>query len=175
MIPAVLLTGTIGAGKTTLAELISERLHAAGHVHALLELDALGGLYPPPNPTEPYSLDLGIDNLRAVWPNFVARGVRCAVLTGTITNARELDQVRLALPDARIMPVLVTAEAELVHARLRAREKGSLLGPFLERTDRLAIETEAAVPDAPKVMNDGTPTDAASEVLALLGWIPTGS
>ena len=48
---AIALTGTIAAGKTTLAEAISEELHARETRHALIDLDWLGQVYPTPRVT----------------------------------------------------------------------------------------------------------------------------
>jgi len=56
-ISAVALTGTIGAGKTTVAEAISEELHERNIRHALLDLDWLGQVYPVPEGHEPYGYE----------------------------------------------------------------------------------------------------------------------
>ncbi|MGI8775366.1 MAG: adenylyl-sulfate kinase [Actinomycetota bacterium] len=50
----LLLTGTIGAGKTTLAEAMSEVLHERATRHALIDLDWLGQVSPLPEGRDPY-------------------------------------------------------------------------------------------------------------------------
>jgi deoxyadenosine/deoxycytidine kinase len=48
-IPGVAITGTIGAGKTAVAEAISNLLTSKELQHALIDLDWLGQVYPPPD------------------------------------------------------------------------------------------------------------------------------
>ena len=74
MIPGLLVTGTIAAGKTSVAEAVSEQLHRFGLRHALIDFDWLGQLYPPPDLSDPYNDALAIKNLAAVWANFQAAG-----------------------------------------------------------------------------------------------------
>ncbi len=171
-VTGVLLTGTIGAGKTTLAEAISEGLHEAGIRHALIDLDWLGQVYPPPVERDPFNESLSLRNLAAVWPNFVGTGIRHAVLAATVTSRGELDRLDAALPGCELKVVRVTATPETVAARIRSREVGNLLDDFLARTESVAETIERAALEELSVANDGRrPAEVAEEILGYLGWL----
>jgi hypothetical protein len=170
-VPALLVTGTIGAGKTVLTEQISEILHARDLPHALMGLDELGQLYPPPE-NDPFNMSLALENLRTTWPNFRRRGARYLIMGATIETRDQLEQFRRAVPDTDVTVCRVTASSATVAARIRRRELGSLLEPFLARTDDLAARIAAADLDDFTVDNDDRPIiDVANDVLARLGWL----
>ena len=172
-IPGLLLTGTIGAGKTTLAEAISERLHEEGIPHALLDLDWLGQVYPPPDETDPFNDSLALRNLAAIWPNFVESGIRHAILAATVLDRRQLEGVERAMPACRLTVVRVVAPPETIADRLRARDRGRLLEDFLRRTDSVAEEIERAALEDFSVTNEGRPPpELAEEILGRLEWLP---
>src|SRR3712207_4409895 len=83
-IPVVVLTGTIGVGKTAIAMTMSEILHDLDVRHALLEVDWLGEVYPAPFPDDPYSTRFAMRNLAAIWPNFLEVGITRAIVTMTL-------------------------------------------------------------------------------------------
>lgn len=171
MLPAMLLTGTIGAGKTTIAEAISERLHAAGSRHALMDLDWLAQLYPAPEANDPYNTRLAARNLAAVWPNFSEAGARYAVLAATVESREQLQSIRSALPGVDLTVALVVADPEVVRHRILKRNRGPLQQDFLARTDALARTIEAAHLHSFVVNNsDDPPGDVATRVLEQLGW-----
>ena len=170
-VPAVLVTGTIGAGKSALSEELSLVLHERGEQHALIDLDGLSQCYPG-STDDPYNTALAFENLSAVWPNFLARRIRYAVLAHLVERAEELDELRSALPGASLTVVRVVTPPELCAERLRGREiSPSLLArhlrrsPLLDRAlDELAIESLA-------VANAGRPIrEVALEVIEKLGW-----
>ena len=172
-VAGVLLTGTIGVGKTTLAEAISERLHEAGLRHALLDLDWLGQVYPPPDAGDPFNDSLAVRNLAAIWPNFVDAGIRSAILAATVLEEEQLDRIRSALNGCDLTVVRVAAPPDLVAARIRRRDVGNLLEDFLRRTDSVADEIEQAGLDDFSVTNDErVPAEVAQEILGELGWLP---
>jgi chloramphenicol 3-O-phosphotransferase len=170
-IDAAVLTGTIGVGKTTVAEAISDSLHRAGHRHALLDLDWLGQLYPPVDPSDPYRLDLALANLAQIVPNFVAAGARRFVIAATITSREELAGLRSSLPAGRLTVVLLTAPPEIVAARIQARDSGAMREDFLARTEALAEKIRSAG-EADLVVDAGArpPDEVAAEILERLGW-----
>jgi thymidylate kinase len=169
----LVLTGTIGAGKTTLAEATSTRIHQAGLRHALIDLDWLGQLYPPPAGTPPFDLGLAFTNLAAIWPNFRAAGARYGIVAGTIVTRLEADELRRVLSDADLTFGLVTSPPELVKQRIRDRDRGAVLEDFLSRTDALASTIKAATMHDFEVVNDTTaPDQAALDVLKQLDWLP---
>lgn len=47
-VPTLLLTGTVGSGKTAIADEISVLLEEAGVRHAVIDVDRVCQLYPPP-------------------------------------------------------------------------------------------------------------------------------
>ncbi|HWL64607.1 MAG TPA: AAA family ATPase [Actinomycetota bacterium] len=173
MTQAVLLTGTIGVGKTTVAEAISESLHDAHQLHALIDLDWLAQLYPAPDEADPYNTNLAADNLAAVWRNFHTAGARRAVMAATVESAEQLGEIRRALPDAEFTVVLVTASSDSVHGRIATRDRGRLRNDFLACTNALATRIESAGLHEFAIENDGRlPDEAANEILQKLGWLP---
>lgn len=167
-----LLTGTIGVGKTSLAEAMSEVLHAHGIRHALIDLDWLGQVYPAPDSQDLYSMKLQLANLRAMWPNFRSVGIKNALLAATIVTSEQLQGLRHALPGAHITVVRMIASPSMIRDRLSARDKGRLLADFLARTDQLAADIEAAGIDDLVVSNDEPSLpEVAKETLQRLSWL----
>ena len=170
------MTGTIGAGKSAVSEEISLILHERGEQHALLDSDGVSQCYPG-DPSDPYNTRLAFDNLAAIWPNFLARGIRYAVLAHLIERASELDEIQQALPGAAVTVVRVVASPSVCAERLRAREISPTMlerhlrrSPLLDRAlDDLAVETL-------RVSNEGRSIrDVGMEVVELLGWgAPSG-
>ena len=169
-VPGVVITGTIGAGKTAAAEALSELLHSNGMYHALIELDWLGQVYPPPDPTDPHALDLALDNLALIAPNFHDAGARYFVIAGTLTSSDELRRLRDALPRVSLRVCRIAPPVDIVHERIAHRELGALRNDFLSRTESLAQQIEAAKIDDFVLVNDGSISKTASELHGRLGW-----
>ena len=168
---AIALTGTIGAGKTTLAEAISEELHGRGIRHALLDLDWLGQVYPVPEGHDPYDYELALQNLRDIWPNFEAAGAHRAVIAGTLLNRAHRDRLQdaLGLP---MTVILVKAPKNVTKERIRQRDNGRLLEDFLARTHQVAVSIEAAGMHDLEVMNhERASAELARSLLRTMGWV----
>lgn len=170
-LPVALVTGTIGAGKTAVAEEISRVLHEGGRRHALIDVDGLGQLYPGP-PDDPFNAGLAFANLAAMWPNFRARGIRYAVVAHLLEQAAELDDLRSAMPGAELTVVRIVASPATCAARLRAREisKG-MLEQHLRRSPLLDRVLETLAIEDLQVSNESRAIrDVALEVIDGLGW-----
>lgn len=171
-VKGVVITGTIGVGKTTLAEATSEVLHERGLRHALIEVDWLGQVYPAPEARDPYNVGLSLKNLAEIWTNYVATGITYAVVSMTLENRGQLDRLRAAMSGCQLTVVRATARPETVAERIRGREFGNLLEDFLKRTDDLARSIEEAnLGDLSIGTDDHPPMDLARALLKLLGWI----
>ncbi len=170
VIPTVLVTGTVGSGKTSVADEIAVLLHEQSLSYALIDLDWLCQAYPAPK-DDPYREELMLKNLAAMWPNYRAEGIRYLVLARVIENRDHLDRYREAIPEAVITVVRVVAPPEVIQARLRNREIGSFYDHLWRRSQELSsILGEAAVEDF-TVSNDRRPVrDVALEALTRLGW-----
>lgn len=169
-----MLTGTIGAGKTTLAEAISEVLHERHIRHALIDLDWLGQIYPVPEGHDPYGYQLAIDNLSCIWQNFLDAGATSAVIAGTVLGSEQLERLRSAIGGTAttISVALISAPEEVLYERIRSRDSGALQQDFLRRTGALAKEIEAAGIHDSVVINNGVdPRELATKILVSHNWI----
>ena len=170
-IPGVLITGTIGAGKSTIASVVSEVLHERGDRHALLEADWLGELYPAPDTADRFNFGLVLRNLALIWPNFVEAGARKLILTATLESRDGLEGMRGALPGVDLKVVRLIAAPHVIEERLRARERGHLLDRFLERTALLEAQFARLGLEDLTVENGGRPAwEVAEEIVDLLRW-----
>ncbi|MEV5888959.1 adenylyl-sulfate kinase [Nonomuraea fuscirosea] len=169
MATALLITGTVGAGKTTVADFAGDLLIEAGVPNAVIDLDWLRRAWPAP-PRDPYNGALTLRNLRAVAANFLAAGAERLVLAGVIESRQE----RLAHEEALGVPLMVCrvhVDLSVVRRRLRARHALDLkaLDRHLERSGELqSILDGAGVDDYAVDGTHGTPEEVATRVLR--GW-----
>lgn len=168
---AVLITGTIGSGKTALAAEMGEALAAKGVAAAIIDLDWLGW-FQPASDSETTIDSLIVKNLQAVWPNYRSAGAGHFVLTRAIQDAAVVGELRRALPEADMTVVRVTASPDTIAKRLRGRDTGSVLAEHLVETTRMErILDEIQVEDF-CIANEGRSIrETARDLLRRLEWI----
>jgi hypothetical protein len=168
-VPTLLITGTVGVGKSTVAAEISDVLADLKIPNVAVDLDALVWQWPP---TSEWNGDLMFENLAALWPNYQAHGATRLILAGVLEDPAELVRYRAAVPGAEITVCrLVAPEAvrlDRLHGRMPAGPSRDWhLGRTVELErilDRLAVEDFA-------VENGARPVrEVALEVLARAGW-----
>lgn len=170
VVPTLIVTGTVGSGKTAVADEVAVLLHEQQLRHGLIDLDWLCQLYPAP-PEDRFRDDLMFRNLSAVWPNYRNQGVDYLVLARVIEDPGELVRYRTAIPEADISVVRVVAPPELVQQRLRQREVGSFFGRAWQRSQELSTILDTAGIEGFTVSNDERPVrEVATELMEKLGW-----
>jgi chloramphenicol 3-O-phosphotransferase len=169
-VPVLLVTGPVGAGKTTIAGEVSALLNHAGVPHAVVDMDALRWCYPSP-PDDPYNEALARRNLAAIWPNFRAAGAGRLVLAEVLESPEGLGAYGAAIPGAEIVVVRLRASVPTLAARVTRRETGSGRDWHLARAAELAVQLERDGIGDVVVDTDGRSVgDVAREVLTRCGW-----
>ena len=168
--PGVLLTGTVGVGKTVLATDVGAVLAEAGLSPAVIDLDWLGWL-----DSQNVSLSdverLIQENLRQVWPNFLARGADHVILTRMVSDAAQIDAYRSSLEGVRLSIVRVTASPDVIDRRLTRRDVGEVLAEHRTGGPRMTKHLDAAEVEDFTIVNDERPLRQVTlELLQLLGW-----
>ncbi|MBM2616623.1 AAA family ATPase [Actinoplanes sp. LDG1-06] len=117
MVDVLVLYGSPGAGKSTLARALSETLGAADVAHGVVDLDDLSIVHPNPGRQFPR------DNLRAVWPNYLAAAPGLKLIIPTVlADEGEVELLREAVPGARLLICELTAPVDVLKARVTERE-----------------------------------------------------
>ena len=169
-VPLLIISGSLGSGKTTVLSEASDLLSEAGNPHAAIDLDALAVMHPR---REPHGEGLAFANLAAVWPNYAAAGAERLMVARVVEERAELERYRAAVPGAEIVVCRLTAPVWLMHERLRVREPGMFLDAALARAAELdGILARAGVEDF--VVDNGPGRlvgDVAREALGLVGWL----
>lgn len=119
---ALLITGTVGAGKTSVAAAVGTLLVVSGVPHAVIDLDGLRTSWPSP-PGDPFNSALELRNLRAVAANYVDSGAEVLVLAGVVESRADRARYQgvVGLP---LTVVRLHVELDTVRARLRRRHDG---------------------------------------------------
>ncbi|WP_086665683.1 AAA family ATPase [Lentzea kentuckyensis] len=164
---ALLVTGPVGVGKTTVAEAVGDWLAAASVPHAVIDLDWLRFSRPSPA-DDPFNLELELRNLRAVARNYAEAGAHRLVLAGVLE--RRADRARYAEAIGTKLTVCrLTADLSVIRKRLTARHHESALQWHLNRAEELEkIFAEAWVEDF-VVAADQPVAEVAQDVVT--GWL----
>lgn len=169
---AILVTGTIGSGKTVVAADIGEIMAERDVPTAVIDLDWLGWAAPLPAGGDVTTQELILRNLRAVWPNFRSVGVRYLVLVRAIQSPDEVDALRRTLSDAQIKVVRLTASEGAIAERLERRDTGANLDEHLRQATEFANQLDEMRLEDIVVFNENRPVrEVAAEVLERLDWI----
>ena len=169
-VPVLLLTGTVGSGKTTLAYEIGDLLAERQVGHAVVDLDGLTAQWPP---SSRWNTDLMFENLALLWPSYQAHGASRLVLAHVLEDPADKDRYRTAVPGADLTVVRVVAPEGLRVARLQARmPPGPSLDWHIHRTVELEqLLVKAAHEDFVVANGERTIRSVAEETLTRVGWL----
>lgn len=172
MVDSIFLNGTVGVGKSTVAEALSEIEIENGHAHAVINLDDIRRAWPTPA-GDPFHLELELANLRDLTANFIATGAKHFILAGVIESASEVPRYKAAMHGGDILICRLEADATVVRDRLHRRHEANpaALGWHLRRADELAgILATAGVDDLVLDASSSTPRELAEAVSGAAGW-----
>jgi chloramphenicol 3-O-phosphotransferase len=165
---AVILTGTVGAGKTTTMHALGTLLGERGVPHARVDADAVRLLHPAPA-DDPFQQEVELQNLRDLSRNYREAGARVVLVAAVIERAADLPRyaealgsrtplvVRLSVDPAAVLSRLDTRHADdadaLAWHRVRAPELAGIIdaaglgGLVIDTTSRTPAEVAALVAD----------------------------
>ena len=168
-VPLLIISGSMGSGKTvTLAE-VSVLLAQANVAHGAIDLDWLSIQLPS---DAGHRERLMFDNLAAIWPVYEAAGADRLVVAQPVVDRASLQRYREAVPGAEPVVCHLEASIETMEERLRVRETGLLAelgnrpGPFADILRRGQAEDFTVDNGAGRHI-----TDVAREVLTRAGWL----
>ncbi|HVF53009.1 MAG TPA: AAA family ATPase [Actinomycetota bacterium] len=163
---ALLITGTIGAGKTTVAKAIGELLGARGIPTAVIDLDWLGWVHAVEKPPA----KLISENLASMWTTLRGHGVERIVMARAVRTLPEITAIQDAVSPAALRVVRLEASAETIYERLRARDTGAELEEHLAQVPTFSAELDAAGLEELTISSEGAPADVAAMMIDALVW-----
>jgi adenylylsulfate kinase len=169
---ALLITGTVGVGKTTVAAAAGSLLARARIPHAVIDLNALSQCWPTPR-DDPFHLAMELQNLESVARNYLSAGAQRLVLSGVVETTSERARYHEALKIKLSVCRLRTDLTEL-HRRLRIRhaEAEDEMQWHLDRAGQLDQILDKSKVDDFEVLSDRRRLiDIAATVLTRAGWI----
>lgn len=169
-VPTLLITGTVGVGKSTVAAEMNDVLADLKVPNAAVDLDALGWQWPS---TSNWNSDLIFKNLASLWPNYRAHGATRLILAGVLEDRAELVRYRAAVPGVEITVCrLIAPEAVRVDRLLGRMPPGPSRDWHLSRTVELESTLNRLAGEDFAVENDRPVREVALEVLVRAGWVP---
>ena len=166
-IDVLVLHGSPGAGKTTLARAVSEILREADLAHGVIDLDEISLVHPY------QGRSFARENLKAIWPRYAAVPGLRLLLPGVVAEEEELVLLRDALPGANLAVCELTAPEAVLKERVTAREPNE----FWQQGLRRWVDVYHARNDLDKIRDflvsthEKSEEDAAREVIEKVGWL----
>ena len=165
----LVITGSMGAGKTAVLAEASDILSLRDIAHAAVDLDALGLAHLPSTSAKDGVM---YRNLQSVCRNYSSLGVRRLLLARAIENHAELELCREVVAATNTLVCRLTASIETMEQRVRMRESGISQREYIARVAKLnAILDRASLEDFAVTNQNRLLTEVALEMLVKAGWI----
>jgi hypothetical protein len=165
----LIITGSMGSGKTAVMAEASDILALRGIPHAAVDLDMLGFGHLPGSSTND---DVMHRNLRDVWQNYAALGVDRLLLARAIESRTHLERCVVAVGAKEVVICRLAASLETMQERIGSRELGVCRGKYIERVAILNDAMDRARLENFAVANEGRQlTEVANEVLERAHWL----
>ena len=167
----LIITGSMGSGKTAVLGEASDILTLRGIPHAAIDLDMLGMAHLP-GPAENDAVMYR--NLKTVWHNYAGLGVDRLLLARAIENHTDLKRC-VAVVGGKKKEVVVcrlVASIETMQQRVGLRELGVCRGKYIERVRTLNTALDQARLENFLISNESrSVTEVAREVLEHARWL----
>jgi hypothetical protein len=165
----LIITGTMGAGKTAVLGEASDILALRHIAHAAIDLDAFGLGHLP---SAASSDGVMYRNLQSVCRNYASIGVRRFLLARAMEDRAELELCRGAVSAKNTVVCRLTASIETMQHRVKMREAGVSQRGYVARVAKLNVILDRARLEDFTVTNENRSlTEVAHEMLAKAGWI----
>jgi len=165
----LIITGTMGAGKTAVLGEASDILAQRQIVHAAIDLDVLGLAHLP---SAARSDSVMYENLRSVCRNYAVIGVQRFLVARAIEDRAQLELCREIIPAANTAVCRLTASIETMKRRVQMRDLGISQREYVTRVERLNVILDRTQLEDFAVNNENRSlTDVALEMLINAGWI----
>ena len=165
----LVITGSMGSGKTAVLDEASDILTLRGIAHAGVDLDSLLIVHLPLGVRDD---DVIFRNLRCVWENYAALGVMRLVVARALERREELERIRAAVSAKKITVCRLKASIGTMQERVRARDSGQLQRRYVIRVAELDTLLDRAQLEDFSVVNEGRSiTEVAQEMLTRSGWL----
>lgn len=169
MVSLLIITGTMGAGKTSVLGEASDILTRRQIVHAAIDVDSLGLAHLPSRIPKD---DAMYCNLRSVCKNYIDLGVKRFLMARALESRSELDICRAAISATSTMVCRITASVEKMEQRVRMRECGTLGRKYVSRVAELnTILNKVRLENFSVINDDHSLTEVAHEMLVKAGWV----
>jgi hypothetical protein len=165
----LIITGTMGAGKTSVLGEASDILAMRGVAHAAIDLDALGLTRLPSGAC---SNEVMYRNLRSVCENYASLDVNRLLLARAIEDRAELELCTGIVSAPNTVVCRLTASIDVMEQRVKLRESGVSSHDYVSRVAELNTILERAGLENFTITNENRLlTDVAHELLGKAGWI----
>ncbi len=156
---AIIITGPVGAGKTTTAMALAELLEHRDISCAMVDMDQLRWFNPTP-PGDRFGSRVGLRHLAVMAASYRELGIPTFILADVIETG--IDQHASAMPGYEITVVRLAVAVERLHQRLRLRETDAQFGWHENRAIELTqIMERNGIGDIVIPVNDETPEQVA--------------
>lgn len=168
----LIITGSMGAGKTSVLGEASDILALRHIAHAAIDLDALGLAYLPSAASNDGVM---YRNLRSVCENYASLGVRKVLLARAVETHAELELCRSAVSAKGVVVCRLTASVGTMEQRIKGRESGLSQREYVARVTKLNdILDRARLEDFTVSNENRSLSEVAYEMLLKAGWISAG-
>ena len=165
----LIITGTMGAGKTSALGEASDILALRGITHAAIDVDSLGLALLPSGASSNGAM---YRNLQSVCENYSSLGVTRPLLARAIEDSAKLELCGGIVSASNTVICRLTASIEVMEQRVRLRESGISQRHYVARVANLNTLTELRSYETFTITNENRPlTDVAHEILLKAGWI----
>ena len=170
LIDAIIVTGPVGAGKSTVAAAVSDVLAEMQVRHAMIDQDYLRWVYPG-EPGDRFNSRLGFRNLASVWTNIRETNPRCVVVADVVEDREQsLRDYRSALPGTHVSIVRLDVPLPVILERLEKRESEDSIEWYRQRAPELqGIMERGQIEDVLIDVGYRSPKEVAAEILLTLG------
>ena len=117
----LLITGAVGVGKSSVADVLYDKISNNKEATiALINFDELTYYSPRPK-DDPYGTKMGLKNLEKIWQNYNMAGINNLIIPYVIESQADIDDFTSCIVNANVYVVVLRANFETLKNRIISR------------------------------------------------------